>query len=771
MKSQLTSRAARLCLRRISGAVLALLAVSGSGCMYDAQNAATLNEKRNLVDTSVQNEVNRVKALFEKSAPRFEGSRVSRPVADAFNDDVQPGQQGTPAFGGQARIALNTEPKRLTSYLDSSASTSEINHYIYNGLIYQDPDTLEVFPDLATHWEAQDVVWLKGHIDKSVFEARSPAAKPDAENNYAIGHVLPESIVWADPEQTEVESLTVLVGGQPVTYTKDQLRVNVNDDGSYKRVFDRRVVFTFHLRQGVLFHDGKPFSADDVIFTLDTINNSKIPEMTRTRAAYSSVKHWEKLDDFTVKIYLNEQYFGALDLFGDGFQVLPKHVFLPAGQTFTEDEFAKHFRDHPAIDAPIGTGPYAFPSPGVLPELQNGTKEAWVRGNYVQLVRTGKFYDPYRSGYLDDISFYFYSGGGDVIMRAMNNNEVDFTRYFGSEELFKKSNSEQFRARFAKIFFFGPSYGYFQFNTRKPYFSDKRVRQAFNYIVDRDRFSNNVSYGIAVSVSGPQFNFGPFYNPSIKPYPYDRKKAEQLLNEAGWSDTDGDGVRDRDGVPFEVDILLNQGKGTIGEGLGFMMKEDLESMGVRVNFRRLEWASLLEHIDDRKFDLYSLSFSTDIESDPFASWHSSQWADRGQNTGGYNSPEADKLILRIRREVDEAKRRELHWQLHQVLHDDAAAIFLYNYPNRGAYDKRLRNVKLSGRRPGYFAWQWYIPTELQKPEEKTRAEARWKGVVPHPLSTAPAPLAAAHVVPQESVPSVQPTPPATPAESATTQGK
>lgn len=721
--------------RSLPWLLLATLSLA-TGCGYDASQAPQLEETRNLVDDSVEQEVKRIKALFEKSAPRFEGKSVSLPIPDAFNDTLDPNEVKQPAYGGRVRIALNTEPKRMNSFMDSSASTAEINRYIFNGLLYVDPDTLEIYPDLATHWETEDVIWLKGRHEDSIFERKFEKTKPDVENNYVIGKVQPESLVWADPEQKVLQAVTVLVAGQPVTYTGDQLRLESNADGSYKRYFDRGVVFTFHLRSGVKFHDDQPMSADDVTFTLDVINNPKIPELTPIRSAYASVRYWEKLDASTVKIYLNEQYFGATELFADSFNVLPRHVFIPDGTTFTEEEFAKHFRDHPMIDKPVGTGPYAMPSSLVKKSLQDDGRESWERGNYARLIRTGEFWDPYRRGYLDEVIFNFYSGGGDVILRAINNNESDFTRYLGSEELFKKSNNPAFKEKYAKTYFFGPSYGFFSMNIRKPYFADKRVRQAFNYVLNRQRFSDNVSYGIAIPISGQQFNFGPFYNPNIPAYPYDRKKAEELLNESGWVDTDGDGLRDKDGIPMEIDILLSTGKGNIGEGLGLMMKEDFESMGVKLNFRRLEWASLLKHIDDRKFDLYSLSYQSDIESDPYPTFHSSQWANEGQNTGGYNNPEADRLMEQIRRELDTDRRRELHWKLQEMLHEDAASIFLFNYPNRGAYDRRLRNVKFGGKRPGYFAWQWYIPEALQTDKERARAKERWKDLPVQPLVTA-----------------------------------
>ena len=697
------------------------------GCHYDAEEAEKLVETRHLVDDTVQAEVDRLKAAFKASEPHFDGVRMSPPVPDAFNDGFDRNNPGQPAFGGRTRIAYNNQPKRLTYFMDNSAVTSEINRYVFNGLVYTDPDTLDTLPDLATSWERQDVVWLKGHRDDSVFEARLPQrTAPEVENNYVIGTLIDSAIVYAADDPSRVQQLTLKTeDGQERVIAGDELRIRVNDDGSYKRVFDRGVIFTFHLRQGVKFHDGKDFSADDVVFTLDVISNPRIPDLTPIRSAFTSVKHWEKVNDSTVKVYLDEQYFAALDLFSDSFTILPKHLFWPEGQTFTVDEFAKHFQDHPAIDKPVGTGPYAFPSALVLDKFNPMKEETgWLPGNYVKLVRTGEFWDPARRGYLDEVLWYFFNDA-DNILRAMNNGEVDFTRFFGSDELFKKSNTPEFLKKYVKIFYYTPSYGFISLNTRKPYFSDKRVRQAFNILVDRARFSNNLSYGIAALISGPDYCFGPSYNHDIPVPDYNRKRAEELLNEAGWVDTDGDGIRDKDGIPFVLEFIISQGRRGIGESIGYLLKEDLASMGIVLDLRRLEWASLLEHIDDRKFDMYNLSYTSDIESDPYGSFHSSQWADKGQNTSGYNSPEADQIILAIRRELDYGKRMLLHQKLHALLAEDVPSLFLFTYPDRGAYDGRLRNVKFSGFRPGYFAYQWYIPAELQTDDERKRARERW----------------------------------------------
>ncbi len=711
--------------RRWLGLVAVFVVTSAAGCLYDSDRAADLLETRPSLSSLVKAEVQRLLTLYGAGLPKEDERGYLRSVPDAFNDLVKekwvPKAKDT---GGTIRVQTESEPKRLNSYMDSSAVTRRISGYFYRPLLRTDPETNDLLPDLAESWETADIVWLRGRRPDSVFEIREKPEDPAGDNDYLVGRINPDSIVWAARDQGIAESLEIVVEGQKRVLTREQMRVRVNQDGSYRRMFDRNVVFTFHLRKDVRWHDGKRFTADDLIFTLDVIKNPYIPEQTQTRGSYQSVKYWEKLDDFTVRIWHDEQYFRALENYSDSatfFFVLPKHVFMPEGQKFTEEEYAKYYRDHPAHDAPVGCGPYVFPTEQVLPRYNPGKLKGWERGAYIRLLRSGDFYDPERRGYLDEIRFVFIQEA-DQTLRALRSGQIDFTpRWLGSEELFRKTLDDDFKSRYAKILFYTGNYSYVGFNMKKPYFQDVRVRKALTLLLNRKKLLETVRYGVGIIVSGSQYYFGPAYDRSIPPWPYNRPEAVGLLNEAGWIDTDGDGLRDKDGIPFEIEFLITQGS-TSSETLAAMLEEELRTLGIRLTVRRLEWASYLEHIDDRKFDLMSLAWSTGVESDPFELWHSSQWQSRGQNLTGFSDPEADRLIGAIRRETDPAQRYKLQHRLHAILYRECPYIFLFCAPEKGAYAKRYRNVRFYGKRPGYFLEEWFIPQGLQTDQERKRAK-------------------------------------------------
>lgn len=667
-------------------------------CRYDKENIDIFTRQQRIVPADVLNEVRVLTKLHENSIYFDEELHMYLPVTDAFND---PDKETSPRTGGTIRTVFTVEPKRLTRLMDTSAVTSNVNDYIFNGLLYQDPLTLEYVPDLAESYVARDIIWLKGHRENAVFGE-------EGENNYIIVKIKEDGIV--EDEEGNILEIHYIKDGNPGVVAKDRLRKKSNHDGTYIRSFDREVVFTFNIRQGVKWHDGHPFSAHDVVFTLDVIMNPRIPEVTPFRSTFRNMKHYEAIGDDVVIIYLDEQYFKAIELFSTF--ILPRHVFIPEGQSFTDDEFAGYFRDHPAIDQPVGTGPYALPSPHIKEQYRRGVSDGWRKGNYIQLNRTGDFYDSDRRGYLDTIYIYIITDA-DAILRAMMNDEVDACpRGLGSEDIFKKSNTASFKRRFVKGFFYTGNFNYIALNTRTPYFSDRRVRQAISLLLPSTDLLENLSYGVGIEVTGSQYVLGPLYDHSIEPLGYDPQRAVELLNEAGWIDSNQDGIRDKDGLPFRIEYMGTQS--SLVDSIMAVLHQNLSNVGIDLSIRRMEWASLLEHIDERQFDMYSLGWTIDIENDPFDLWHSSQWENRGQNTIGYNNPEADRLIEKFRRELDIEKRRAIWQQIHRIIYEDQPYIFLYCYPNRFAYHKKFRNVNFYAKRPGYFLWEWYIDDEWHK---------------------------------------------------------
>ena len=136
--------------------------------------------------------------------------------------------------------------------------------------------------------------------------------------------------------------------------------------------------------------------------------------------------------------------------------------------------------------------------------------------------------------------------------------------------------------------------------------------------------------------------------------------------------------------------------------------ENLRKLGIKMIVRELEWATFLEHINDRKFDACQLGWATPIESDPYQVWHTSQKDNRGSNHGGFGNKETDRLLETSREMIDAKKRRDLFFKLHAILHREQPYLFLYCTPNFGTYEKRFRAVKLYKIRPGYDLSEWFI---------------------------------------------------------------
>lgn len=247
---------------------------------------------------------------------------------------------------------------------------------------------------------------------------------------------------------------------------------------------------------------------------------------------------------------------------------------------------------------------------------------------------------------------------------------------------------------------------------RRPPFNDWNVRLAMSFgALDRQQFLDEVMHGHGIIVTGYEYYFGPGYDHSILPHPYDPAKAKQLLLEGGWFDRDGDGLRDKNGQVLRFEYLLPLGS-EVTRRRAALMKENLRKLGIDMTIRELEWATFIQNITDRKFDACYLCWGTPIESDPYQIWHTSQSENRGSNYVGFGNAETDRLIEQSRLAIADTVRRKLFFQLHRVLHETQPYLFLYLPAELGAYDKRYRGVKIYKVRPGYDLTEWYLPESI-----------------------------------------------------------
>lgn len=437
---------------------------------------------------------------------------------------------------------------------------------------------------------------------------------------------------------------------------------------------DKRT-YTFHLRRDVKWQDGVPFTADDVLYTFERLRDPKV-DAASLRGYYQDVELFKKLDSYTIQARYRIPYFKALEMVGS-LPILPKHIF----------DTGEDFNRHPANRHPLGTGAYSFHS--------------WKSGQKIVLTRNEEYW-----GKKPDIRSVIYQIIPDatVSFQMLKKGSLDFSS-LRSIQWARQTDNESFASRYDKYKFYSPNYSYIGWNLRKPYFSDKRVRQALAMALDREKILEKQLYGLGEIVTGPFYRFGPAYNEDITPFSFNLQKAAALLDEAGWKDHDGDGIRDKDGVPFRFHFLISNGS-KFAKSIGLFLREELEKLGIEVNIDQLEFASILKKIQEHDFDAITLAFSLPFDQDPYQLWHSSQ-AEKGSNVIGFKNSEVDKLVLQGRAELDPEKRAEIYKRIHAILHEEQPFFFLFTNPSLVAISKRFSNVQIY--KAGFDSVEWKVP--------------------------------------------------------------
>jgi ABC-type transport system substrate-binding protein len=213
-----------------------------------------------------------------------------------------------------------------------------------------------------------------------------------------------------------------------------------------------------------------------------------------------------------------------------------------------------------------------------------------------------------------------------------------------------------------------------------------------------------------------------------------------MLDEAGWTDHDGDKVRDRDGVALDIE-LLTQPNNKVAEAFGAKLQEDLARLGIRLRLQTLEFGALVDRRGKRDFDALALGWAPPIESDPEQLWHSREGAQevKSSNFVGLQDAEVDRLIERGQRELDPRKRAETWKELHRRLYDLQPYLFCFNPPRKFAMNKAIRGFQSLPIDPNYVVRRWYYPkgTPGTRPTLETAPEPGPGGAAPVPREGQP----------------------------------
>jgi peptide/nickel transport system substrate-binding protein len=278
------------------------------------------------------------------------------------------------------------------------------------------------------------------------------------------------------------------------------------------------------------------------------------------------------------------------------------------------------------------------------------------------------------------------------------------------------SDSQRFKSQFRKYDYFSPNYSYIGWNNDHPIFRDKQVRKAMTHFTNRKQMVKTILFGLGEVVEGPIYFFRPEYDKSLPSYAYDPAKAMQLLSEAGWRDSDGDGVLDKvidgENVPFRFEIKVNSGNPT-RKSVALSLQDELRRYGIAATVRELDWTIFLGDVKTRKFDAVLLGWAMPVsEPDAYQVWHSSQSANNGSNHIAYKNARVDQILEQYRREFDEQKRIELYREFQRILSDEQPYTFLFVGKSVVAVHRRIHGVEVLP--VGLNPIEWWVPRAAQK---------------------------------------------------------
>ena len=444
---------------------------------------------------------------------------------------------------------------------------------------------------------------------------------------------------------------------------------------------------TFKLKPNLKWSDGKPLTSADVLWTWQAVTDEK------TRSPYASdfqlVKKAETPDALTFIVTYEQAYAPALDSWS-GLQILPKHLLQ--GQDLHTSSFSRK---------PVGSNYYKL--------------DSWTHGENIKLSRNPSSVlgqakiDRLVTRIIPDDSAQFLELMADNI-DLMGLTPIKFSRIVPARlELKKKINL------YKEL---GNSYTYLGFNLKRKPYNDVRVRKAINYAIDKQEIIDGVYLGLGVNIASPYKPGTRWSNPDLKPYPYDPQKAKALLKEAGFTDSDGDGILEHDGKPFEFEIITNNGNKE-REKAAVLIQRRLMQVGIKVTVRTIEWASFLgRFIHTGDFDVVILGWGLGLDPDQYNFWHSSQQKKGQFNFIGYNNPNIDKLLERGRLELNPDKRQKIYHEFAKVLLEDSPIVYLSAGYGLTAIHKRVKGIinPIPPAGVGYDSQKWYIPESLRRNE-------------------------------------------------------
>ena len=458
----------------------------------------------------------------------------------------------------------------------------------------------------------------------------------------------------------------------------------VNDLADNYKIIDDGKTYQVVLKKNIYWQDGQKITADDVIFTIKTIQNSAYRSPLYFNWQGVAIK---KKDDQTIIFKLKNKYVHFLNNLTIG--IIPEHIW----RNISPNEFLiSQFNLQP-----VGSGPFKLASVNT-----NGSKGKILS---IDLIANQKYYQPI---YLKKIIFYFYQDESSLVSAAKNK-QIDAFSLNNFSQIKQIDTNKYKLTKIAIPYYFGAF-----FNQRDKILQNKNLRLAIKYATDKKEIVNQVLMGHATIINSPIPPIIDGYQP-LNSSSTDIEKAKSLFLKAKKTITAKGQKTKANQAPIEITLatvnqsnLLNVAK---------IIKSQWERLGLKVNIKSYPIQDIEDVIKKRNFQILLFGEALTLNPDPFSFWDSSQADFPGNNISGYDNPKVDKILREARTETDLASRIKKYQEFRIIVAQDTPAIFLYSPDYLYWVSKKFHgiNIKKCNSVSDRFSQinQWYEYTKLK----------------------------------------------------------
>ncbi|MDR1777830.1 MAG: peptide-binding protein [Desulfovibrio sp.] len=437
----------------------------------------------------------------------------------------------------------------------------------------------------------------------------------------------------------------------------------------------------FTLRKGILWEDGRELTAEDVAFTYRLV----IDPATASPYAddFLRVKDFKVTGRYSFEVRYEKFFSRAIASWMN--PILPKHIL--EGQ---------NIRDTPFSRKPTGSGPYRL--------------KTWESGSRIVLSASPDYF--MGRPHIAEIVYRIIPDTASMFMetRAGRLDVMDLNPL----QYLWETNSPEWEKNFAKYRYLASVYVFLGFNLAHPFFSDARVRKAISLAINRGEIVRGVLLDQGIPAFGP-FKPGSWAcHPGLEPPRQDISAAKELLRQAGFRDSDGDGILEKDGRPFSFTILTNQGNEQrilTAE----VIQHELAGIGIDVRIRTVEWAAFIkEFVHKGRFDAIILGWTIPQDPDLYPIWHSSGAKEGGLNITRYVNREVDDLLEKARSTPDQAQRAQLYRRFQEILAEEQPYCFLFVPYALPIIQRRFSGIKPALAGIMYNFEDWWVDRVKQR---------------------------------------------------------